>query len=546
MKKKTMKKLFAMTVAAGMMVSSLAGCGNSSSADSEKAAASTEVAEEAADAQSAEAAGETEAAAAIDTSERVDLVYYVVGAEPEDLQPVQDRINEVLLEEINATVTFKYTSWTDWMNKYNMALSSGEDIDLIYTAGWTNYGTYVSANAFLPLNDLIDTCMPNVKEVISDEIWEQTKVDGNIYMVPANLKNYVSQGTLYRVDLCEKYDLPVPDTMEHFEEYLLGIKENEPERRTFLEAGTKTGVFGLQGFKVNCIVNTRYPWIAYDFNYGMVADDSNPTEMYNYWATDEFREDMKTMKRWADEGFWSKNIMAETASASFSDGTAVALTGGNPHDYMTRKAIVEKDIPGAEVGFALYADVNGVAYPSHPTGDGTAITVNSKNPERAAMALDLLLTNKELNQLALYGIEGEHYTLNEAGEYVVGPENSKFPYEGTSYGLKNDDYRLESEGTTELKKEIYAHLDEIASSTHIPNTNIYAGFVEDYSEYSAERAALGSVMSQYLLPIQTGLVDDVDAAIDEFLEKAEEAGLSKIQEGYSAQWKAYCEEHGYK
>lgn len=51
------------------------------------------------------------------------------------------------------------------------------------------------------------------------------------------------------------------------------------------------------------------------------------------------------------------------------------------------------------------------------------------------------------------------------------------------------------------------------------------------------------MITEYLPPIQAGLVDDVDAAIAEFLEKAKVAGLDKIREEYKRQWLAYVEEH---
>lgn len=53
-----------------------------------------------------------------------------------------------------------------------------------------------------------------------------------------------------------------------------------------------------------------------------------------------------------------------------------------------------------------------------------------------------------------------------------------------------------------------------------------------------------SPKKQYLPAIQAGLVEDVDAAIAELLEKAEEAGLSKVREAYTKQWLAYVEEMG--
>ena len=89
-------------------------------------------------------------------------------------------------------------------------------------------------------------------------------------------------------------------------------------------------------------------------------------------------------------------------------------------------------------------------------------------------------------------------------------------------------------------------LSQIAHTTKYPDVDIYSGFVEEYDDYAAERAALQAVMIQYLAPIQAGLVEDVDMAIDDFLKEAKEAGLSKIQKAYAAQWTAYCKKRGYK
>ena len=47
-------------------------------------------------------------------SERVDLVFYLLGDAPAGLDRVEDKINEILLEKANATVDFQFSTWTDW------------------------------------------------------------------------------------------------------------------------------------------------------------------------------------------------------------------------------------------------------------------------------------------------------------------------------------------------------------------------------------------------------------------------------------------------
>lgn len=87
-------------------------------------------------------------------------------------------------------------------------------------------------------------------------------------------------------------------------------------------------------------------------------------------------------------------------------------------------------------------------------------------------------------------------------------------------------------------KEIFAELDKIQKP------DIFTGFAEDYTSYQAEKAALEQVEKQYLYPLQAGLVEDVDAGLATFMEKAKQAGLEKIQAEYIKQWNAYVQEKG--
>ena len=103
--------------------------------------------------------------------------------------------------------------------------------------------------------------------------------------------------------------------------------------------------------------------------------------------------------------------------------------------------------------------------------------------------------------------------------------------------------------TSERKADISAMFDkyaELGKQTKWPNVNIWDGFTEDYTDYSAERAAVGNVLRQYLAPLQAGLVSDVDAAVEEFRAKVKAAGLDACREGFREQWADYCEEYNYQ
>ncbi len=480
-----------------------------------------------------------------DTSKKVDLVFYLMGDAPNDMQAVQDKINERLLEEINATVTFNFTTWTDWQTKYNMILSSGEPCDLIYTANWIDYAKLCKNDAFTPLDELLPEYAPELWETISKDLWAQMKVDGKVYSVPSSKAEYTNVGVKYREDLRKKYSLPVPDSLANIEAYLGGVKEKEPTQGILLPV-VNTSAFDYS-LSSTMVLQAKYGWVNQAAMYGLAADYNNPSKLFNYWASDAFREDMKMMKRWADKGFWSKSVLSNSNIAdAFENGQNVmVIDGENPAKYTGNLPRVEKDHPDWEVGYIPYAEMTGVAFANHATGNGTAIPSSSKNPERAAMALELLYTDQELNRLIQYGIEGSHYTIDENGLYVEGEKYDDYRNEGANtWNLRNPKISLLHRNDVKLN-EIFDRLHTIAQKTKYPDANIIAGFIEVPDSYAAERAALSTVMVQYLAPIEAGLVPDVDAAIDTFLQKAEQAGLSKIQKEYTAQWEAYCNEYGY-
>lgn len=532
---KMMKRCFSLILVLCLVMAAFTACGRSDGNDADATAAGN-----------AGNSGNTgNAAPAVDTSKKVELVFYLMGDPPKDMQAVQDKINEILLNKVNATVAFKFTTWTDWQTKYNMILSSGEDCDLIYTANWIDYAALSNNNAFAPLDDLLPVYAPELYKFISEDMWNQMKVNDKIYAVPTSKKEYTNGGVMYREDLREKYDLPVPDSLENMEAYLAGIKAKDPSQ-SIMKPSVNTSSFSYS-FSATMALQLKYGWVQPGAQYGLAANYNTPSELYNYWGSDDFRTDMKMMKRWADQGFWSKSVLSDANdSEAFKNGQDICIVDGqNPAKYVG--ALNDPEIDKSwKLGYIPYAQVNGVAYANHATGNATAIPTNSKYPERAAMVLNLLYMDKELNQLIQYGIEGTHYTVDENGFYVNGEKHDDYGSESANtWNLRNPDFALATQSDATLN-ELFDKLGGIAAKTNYPDIDIASGFVESYDDYAAERAALATVMTQYLAPIQAGLVDDVDTAVDEFLKKAEEAGLSKIQEAYTAQWKAYCEEYGYK
>ena len=69
---------------------------------------------------------------------------------------------------------------------------------------------------------------------------------------------------------------------------------------------------------------------------------------------------------------------------------------------------------------------------------GVGIPCTAKNPERAMQLINLLHSSKgqDLFRLLVYGIEGEHYTVNEDGTVTFANPNGQESADST-YGLSD-------------------------------------------------------------------------------------------------------------
>ena len=544
------KKLVSLLLA-GTMVASLAACGNSSNTStsgdgSSQSSTSTGTDSSSTDNSTTDSTSDSSSsAAAVDTSDRVDLVFYVMGDAPADEEAVENAINEILLDKVNATVDFQFSTWTEFQQKYSLELTSGT-ADLIYIANWLNFGQLAKSGAFLELNDLLDSVAPTLKETVGESALNMCSVDGDIYAIPNTWAEYVSNGFKYREDLRQKYDLPVPNSLENAEAYFLGIKENDPSQG-ILTVTTEESQGLDVAFDAAWVLSFKYPWVTpKGLPYGLAADYNTPNDVYDYWFSDDFVEDAKMLKRWADEGFWSRSALSDTNNSdSYKMGLCVAeIAGQNPNKQITAINDFEEAGEGWISEYIAYGETTGIIFPGHATQNGTSIVRGCKNPERALMVLELFLCDEELNKLVQAGIEGTHYEIDSDGFYKN--LSTDFGYEGfNTWNLRNGDYKLMQSTDVELQK-MFDKYEEIGNKTKFPNTDIYSGFTEDYEAYAAERTAVSNVMRQYLAPIQAGLVDDVDAAVAEFREKVQAAGLDTCREGFKEQWNAYCEAYGYK
>lgn len=526
-------KITAIMLAAAFFAGTvLSGCGSDNPAGAEKPVETENAAE-------TEDTGDTETASAessgTDISEHLDMIMYVIGDEPVLADEVEAAMNTILEEKANVTLDISYIPLSDYNTKYQLLLASGEPIDIIYSSGWAYYFEEARKGAYMEITeDMISAYMPQT-DASQDKIsYESVKVAGKIFQIPKN-SVYANNAVpvLIRGDLREKYQMDAIDSYDKLGEYLKAVADNEQGISPYA-AATDGVELAIQMYQCK---NDMFPstslgkYIGYYYN-----GNNKPSadDMVWQYTTEEYREFVNLMKSWADMGFWSKNAVSNTISPAdaFINGTS-ACVFWNYDTCMTIYNTVMEEHPEWKPEI-IDPNPEGARYKA-PYGEGMSVPASAEHPERSLMVIDLLKWDKELYDIARYGIEGKTWSATSDTTYLLGEEQGNYTVGNSpiTWGLKNDALeRLVGEaGTT--------HSDIYLQLFGNPMSEASAGFTFDDSNVKNEIAAISELCSQYIPILELGLVEDVDATLDEFNEKCTQAGKDKILEEFRAQYTEY-------
>lgn len=531
------KRILATVLGATLLMTSLGGCGSTDAGDAGTGTAVDSTLTQTAQTEQTEQTAGREYYGN-DVSEHKDLIMYVIGDEPVAAAEVEKALNEKMEEKLNTSLTINYISLSDYTQKYSLLFASGENIDLVYTSTWAFYNEEATKGAFMEITtDLLQQYMPQTYEGEDQMAFEQAKINGKCYMVPKN-SPYVNNAmpVLIRGDLREKYNIGEINSVEKLEEYFKAVAQNEDGVYPYAASGDGVEISMNLFQSRNNLVPMSCGSGKY-FGYFYKGQDPTVDDIVWQYGTKEYLEYCQLMKDWADQGFWSKNAVSNTTSPldAFENGTSAALFW-NLDTCESAKNVVDSDHPEWKAEMVNITPgvihVKGVY-----TGDGFAIPEVSENKERAMMALDLLKFDKECYDIARYGIEGSTYNATSDTTYTLGADQANYVVGNApiSWGLKNDALeRIQGEaGTTQSEIRTQLMSDAV--------TEVTSGFIFDDAPVKSQLAAINEVCSQYVPMLELGLVDNVQATIDELNAKCETAGLEQVKTEFLNQYAAYLE-----
>lgn len=453
--------------------------------------------------------------------EKVVFAYLSFNNIPESLDDIEEAINEVTREKINVEVDLKIYGPAEYEQRVNLALQSGEQMDLFTTYG--GFSTYVSRNQLYPLNDLLDEYGQDTLKILEQDfgsdILNATSMNGNIYGIPVNKGFALPTTFVYDADLLAELGFTADDiqSIDDLPAIFEKVKQEKPGVVPFGPINVNPSDTYLMGWLIDTL---KIDTLTDQSGVGVVIGDSG--EVVNLYETEEFMDAVKMIRDWSEKGYLQRDAATTTIPTSelIASGTGFSFMGG--YSGMEAGAQLSAQM-GKNIGTKRITDeyfdtssVNSVVWMMSST---------TKVPEAAMKFLNLVYTDKYVLNTLLYGIEGRDYVVVDE-HHVNFPEGKTamdvpFTAQLSTGLLGSESLQYQLEGMS--REDVELKLRENKETARSP----YFGFIFDQREVRSEMSAINNVKNQYLPGLITGALDP-EETVPNFVQALKDAGADRV------------------
>ena len=461
-------------------------------------------------------------ASAADDVKHIIVTYDTLGITPADLGKVQDAVNARTIPEIGVEVEFKAVSAYDAFALFPTWIGTGERVDLMMPL-LQDLRTYADQGMILPLDDLIAENAPHLTELIAQfpAITGNNIIDGETYAV-LTVPNLTGQGGGYIIgqqfvdEVDWEYDPARVYTFEELDELFALIKEKHPD---IYPCGVVTA--GKTGSEF-AYSHGAYDTLSGSPNYSGVLMGTDSTTFVDLFETEEYQEYINYLRNW----YKARYIHPDSATM---DGSVTSLkNAGVTAGYFMVSAPIQR-------GENDYIIRLSEPYTCSAGAGGWVIPITAKEPEAAIRFLDLVWSDADLANLIQWGIEGEHYVMQDENiGYIVFPEGIDATTSGyyNTLGLWGDTRKIYIWTPTSAQADNDAY-----SAEALQNCTQGIGISYSMTNVTNEIAALSAVIAQYVPALESGSVD-VDVYYPKFIEALKAAGIDSVIADKQAQFDA--------
>ncbi len=525
MKRRVLAALLSGILALGM----LAGCGKDNGTTEKTQGGGTGGQTSGGATEDAAAGNEDQGAPDADDGEMYHAVLvYVVSADSQDQELVNERFNELTKEQLNMEVTLMPMTFSTWGSQLPLMLAGGEQVDL-FPMFSSSAATYVASDYLIDLAPYLEYA-PYIRETVGDDTIACCSIGDFIYGIPTMKERTMPNAMVMRTDCLEAAGID-PASIKTYEDITAAYEKVQavyPDMIMFGGSCNGSSAATLAGQSVG------FDGLGQVCGTGVLENYGQTTTVTNYYESDEFRELVEMTRDWYQKGYVAKDM------ATCSDSGEAQMRAGNLFSYMTNSKPNTKQEKDDQTGYdTTIVPVNtnvmtsgGINAISYGIGSGCP------NPEKAMTLLNWIHETKEANDLLNWGVEGVHWVEQEDGtaDFPEGMTAESCGYHhNMGYIMPNQFNSHVWAGNDADIFDVYAEVDGNAIVSKA------FGFNADLTVVADQVAATTDVLSQYIGQITTGSVEP-GPAIEEFNKALYDAGLQDIIDAKQEQLDAWLAE----
>jgi putative aldouronate transport system substrate-binding protein len=424
---------------------------------------------------------------------------------------------------INAKLDVTFVPWGADLQNISVAMAAGEEIDLAFDAPWLNIEQNIAQGFYVELDDILAEYGPNVLNARPNLMWEANKFKDKIFGIPLGFSHYQGRSWLIRKDMREEMGFPdlmdeplVAADWDQFVEFLYATKDAFPDMIPMsgnwthqLFADFDTSLRGVSAPDFRALYRKGNDGVVYN-----LFDDPDPLVMgyIDQWA--QFRKD-GIIPQEAATGSEYKIEFGKVASASVNDFG------------ISSQVAADVESLGGETEWITFMPADKKRIVNFQQWNFICVPYTSPNPERAIMFLNWA-HEKENYDLLAYGIEGQNWEAVGETEYTPSAED---PYRWYPYAwVWNPTHERLNADAAEFAND----WNRWSMDADNFEGDVLIGWNPNDEPVLNEVSQLEALHSQYYGPLNSGLVDDVEAWWAEYEREAADL-MRTVADEYNSQ-----------
>lgn len=363
------------------------------------------------------------------STEPVTYTYFSFSS-GKDVVASETTIGKILQEQTGVDWKMEYAVG-DVATKSGVMIAGGDYPDVIVPEG--EIDKLLDAEAFIPLNDLIEEHGPNIKRVYGDYMDKFTADDGNIYILPFSAnQGYisepgVSQGAFWiQRRVLKEFGYPEIKTLDQYFDLIEQYQAKYPT----VDGKDTIGFITYAGVTDNFFTITNTPMHLAGYpNDGDVLVDMESHEAKVYAATDYEKQWLASLNELNSKGLFDPETFTANKDQYLAKLTSGRVLGYFNYAWQVGDATNNLKTAGNDdlryVALPVVFDENTkdqyIDPPSFVNNRGIGISVSADDPVRIIKYFDNLLT-EENQKLVQWGEEGVTYSVDENGRFVMNDE----------------------------------------------------------------------------------------------------------------------------